>query len=71
MHLGHYVQDQLDRPMIIWDGYCPTHSRIRDVDILREKEDHPREDYGASRMSSIDSIHRRLSTLYRADDRAC
>ena len=41
MHLGHYVQDQLDRPMIIWDGYCPTHSRIRDVDILREKEDHP------------------------------
>ena len=42
MHLGHYVQDQLDRPMIIWDGYCPTHSRIRDVDILREKEDHPR-----------------------------
>ena len=40
-HLGHYVQDQLDREMIIWDGYCPTHSRIRDVDIIREKKDHP------------------------------
>ncbi len=40
-HLGHYVQEQLGREMIIWDGYCPTHSRIRDVDILREKEDHP------------------------------
>jgi quinolinate synthase len=40
-HLGHYVQEQLGREMIIWDGYCPTHSRIRDIDILREKEDHP------------------------------
>jgi quinolinate synthase len=40
-HLGHYVQKELGREMIIWDGYCPTHSRIRDVDILREKEDHP------------------------------
>jgi quinolinate synthase len=40
-HLGHYVQGELGREMIIWDGYCPTHSRIRDVDIQREKEDHP------------------------------
>ena len=40
-HLGHYIQEMLGREMIIWDGYCPTHSRIRDVDILREKEDHP------------------------------
>ena len=40
-HLGHYVQEELGREMIIWDGYCPTHSRIRDVDVKREKEDHP------------------------------
>lgn len=40
-HLGHYVQEQLGREMIIWDGYCPTHSRIRDHDIVREKQDHP------------------------------
>ena len=40
-HLGHYVQEQLGREMIIWDGYCPTHSRIREVDIKREKEEHP------------------------------
>ena len=40
-HLGHYVQEELGREMIIWDGYCPTHSRIRDVDIKRELEDHP------------------------------
>lgn len=40
-HLGHYVQKMLGREMIIWDGYCPTHSRIREVDIRREKEEHP------------------------------
>lgn len=40
-HLGHYVQKELGREMIIWDGYCPTHSRIRDVDILRERAKHP------------------------------
>ena len=40
-HLGHYVQKELGRDMIIWDGYCPTHSRIRVEDILREKAEHP------------------------------
>ncbi|MDF7824573.1 quinolinate synthase NadA [Pontiellaceae bacterium B12227] len=40
-HLGHYIQEELGREMIIWDGYCPTHSRIRDVDIKRELADHP------------------------------
>lgn len=40
-HLGHYVQEQLGREMIIWDGYCPTHSRIREEDVRREKEEHP------------------------------
>ncbi|VGO13247.1 Quinolinate synthase A [Pontiella desulfatans] len=40
-HLGHYIQKELGREMIIWDGYCPTHSRIRDIDIKRELADHP------------------------------
>ena len=40
-HLGHYVQKELGREMIIWDGYCPTHSRIRDIDIQREKTAYP------------------------------
>ncbi|MEI6891200.1 MAG: quinolinate synthase NadA [Pontiella sp.] len=40
-HLGHYIQKELGREMIIWDGYCPTHARIRDVDIKRELRDHP------------------------------
>lgn len=42
MHLGNHVKQLLGREnMLMWDGYCPTHSRIRDVDILREKEAHP------------------------------
>ena len=40
-HLGHYIQEELGRKMIIWDGYCPTHARIRDVDIKRELAEHP------------------------------
>ena len=41
-HLGNHVKQQLGRKnMLMWDGYCPTHSRIRDIDILREKEAHP------------------------------
>jgi len=41
-HLGNYVKQQLGREnMLMWDGYCPTHSRIREVDVLREKEEHP------------------------------
>jgi quinolinate synthase len=41
-HLGNYVKKQLGREnMLMWDGYCPTHSRIRDIDLLREKKEHP------------------------------
>ncbi|MEN8255933.1 MAG: quinolinate synthase NadA [Verrucomicrobiota bacterium] len=41
-HLGHHVQNELGREnMVMWDGYCPTHSRIRDIDIQREKAEHP------------------------------
>jgi quinolinate synthase len=41
-HLGNYVKKQLGREnMLMWDGYCPTHSRIRDIDLLREKQEHP------------------------------
>lgn len=40
-HLGHHVRSLLDREMVIWDGYCPTHSRIREADVLREKAAHP------------------------------
>lgn len=40
-HLGHHVQRLLGREMIIWDGYCPTHSRIREADLERARQAYP------------------------------
>lgn len=40
--LGGYVSSQLNRPMILWEGYCPTHHRILAEHICRLKSEHPR-----------------------------
>jgi quinolinate synthase len=40
-HLGQYVIDQTGRRMILWPGFCPTHARILESDILRQKAEHP------------------------------
>lgn len=39
--LGAYVASQLNRKIILWEGYCPTHHRILACDILRLKEKYP------------------------------
>jgi len=39
--LGGYVGRMLDRPMILWPGYCPTHHRILAEDVLMLKQAHP------------------------------
>lgn len=39
--LGGYVASQLNRPMILWEGYCPTHHRILAEHIIRLKAEHP------------------------------
>ncbi len=39
--LGRYVSEQSGRDMILWDGYCPTHHRIRAADVMAVKEKHP------------------------------
>lgn len=39
--LGGYVASQLNRPMILWEGYCPTHHRILAEHIVRMKSEHP------------------------------
>ncbi|MDR4509300.1 MAG: quinolinate synthase NadA [Candidatus Brocadiaceae bacterium] len=39
--LGGYVSSQLNRPMILWEGYCPTHHRILAEHMRKMKEDHP------------------------------
>ncbi|MGQ3683709.1 MAG: quinolinate synthase NadA [Candidatus Loosdrechtia sp.] len=39
--LGAYVSSQLNRPMILWEGYCPTHHRILAEHIVTLKKEHP------------------------------
>jgi quinolinate synthase len=40
--LGDYVRRKLNRDMILWQGYCPTHHRIlkSQIDALREEYPH-------------------------------
>ena len=41
-NLGRYVQSQVpDKNIILWDGFCPTHIRVQEEDIVKAKEAHP------------------------------
>lgn len=39
--LGGYVSSRLNRPIILWEGYCPTHHRILAEHIIKLKAVHP------------------------------
>jgi len=39
--LGAYVSSCLNREMIYWEGYCPTHHRILAEQIVKMKSEHP------------------------------
>ncbi len=42
-NLGSYIQSQLPKKQIIlWEGFCPTHMRIKEEEILQSKKDHPK-----------------------------
>ncbi len=41
-NLGRYVQSKVpDKNIILWDGFCPTHIRVQEEDIVKTKEAHP------------------------------
>jgi quinolinate synthase len=40
-YLGHYVATRLNREMIVWPGYCPTHVKIHPEDIISNKKKYP------------------------------
>jgi quinolinate synthase len=40
-YLGHYVSAKLQRPMVLWPGFCPTHVKIQAQDIVSQKQKHP------------------------------
>jgi quinolinate synthase len=40
-NLGAFVAGKLGRELILYNGFCPTHERIRDTDVLAVKAQHP------------------------------
>ncbi|MBN2189046.1 MAG: quinolinate synthase NadA [Chitinispirillaceae bacterium] len=40
-HLGDYVAQELGRPLVLWNGFCPTHARIMPDMVARAKQEHP------------------------------
>ncbi len=40
-NLGRYVQSQVkDKEVILWEGFCPTHIRVQEEDVIRTKKLH-------------------------------
>ncbi len=41
-NLGRYVQSQVpEKKIILWEGFCPTHIRVQEEDMIRAKQAHP------------------------------
>ncbi len=45
-NLGRYVQSQVpDKEIILWEGFCPTHIRLQEQDVLEAKRLHPKAEF--------------------------
>ncbi len=40
-NMGRYIADKTDKRIILWEGYCYTHDRMRAEDFARAKRQHP------------------------------
>lgn len=41
-NLGRYVQRNVpEKELILWEGFCPTHIRVQEEEVVRAKEEHP------------------------------
>lgn len=40
-NLGRYVSGFVNKTFHFWDGFCPTHERLKKEDVLRLKAEHP------------------------------
>jgi quinolinate synthase len=41
-NLGRYVQSQVpDKEIMLWEGFCPTHIRVQEEDIIKAKKEYP------------------------------
>ena len=41
VHLGTYVAESLQRDLVLWPGYCPTHARMNPAELTALKAAHP------------------------------
>jgi len=41
MNLGSFVADRTDKRVILWEGYCITHHRVRASDVAQARKTHP------------------------------
>jgi quinolinate synthase len=41
-HLGSYLQEKSGRDMIMWNGFCPTHAKIKPEMIAAARIEHPK-----------------------------
>jgi quinolinate synthase len=41
-HLGSFVEEKTGRSMVLWNGFCPTHAKIRPDLVLEARAAHPR-----------------------------
>ncbi len=40
-NLGRYVAERTSKEIIVWDGYCTTHNRVKAEEVLKVKEVNP------------------------------
>lgn len=41
-YLGHYISTKVEKEMVFWPGFCPTHVRILPQHIIQLREEYPR-----------------------------
>ncbi len=45
-NLGRYVQSQLpDKEIILWEGFCPTHIRLQEQEVVEAKKLYPKAEF--------------------------
>lgn len=40
-NMGQYIAEKTDKKIILWDGYCYTHDRLKAEDVLKARDAHP------------------------------
>ena len=47
-NLGRYVQSCIpDKKIILWEGFCPTHIRVQEEEVIKAKKEHPNAEFVA------------------------